>query len=100
LIDDRIIPIYYHAVSFNFMKKRLNSVVRVIPFISELFEKTSRQVMGSHGHSCHVRGITRTKWGLHSYAQLCKLPGYNPALTELNEELKRKFFDKIDTNLF
>jgi hypothetical protein len=54
------------------MKNRLNYVywkVRVILFISELFEK-SCQVMGSHGYSCHVHGIPWTKRGLHSHAQL------------------------------
>ncbi len=35
--------------------------VRGSPFISELFAKTSCQVMGSHGQSCQVRGIPRTK---------------------------------------
>jgi hypothetical protein len=44
--------------------------VRGSPFISELSKKTARQALLSHGQSCHVCRIPRTKRGLHSLAQL------------------------------
>jgi len=43
------------------------------PFISEIFAKTSRQVMNIHGQSCQVREQTG---GVHSHAQLVKTVMY------------------------
>ena len=63
-----------HAISFDLIKKPLNSVYfrtgmcsPGIPFISELKKKKTRQVIPSHGQSCHFRGIPLTKGGGYIY---------------------------------
>jgi hypothetical protein len=54
--------------AFEFRLLRYDMGSLEIPFIPEL-----EIGMPSHFKSCHVRGIPRTKWGLHLHAQLCNL---------------------------
>ena len=80
---------YFNLASRKFMQSRAKSCkVRLFPYVMGSHGKSRKvllfpnfspklpakscQVIGSHGQSCQVRGIPRTKGGLHSYAQLCK----------------------------
>jgi len=79
---------YFNLASRKFMQSRAKSCkVRLFPYVMGSHGKSRKvllfpnfspklpakscQVIGSHGQSCQVRGIPRTKGGLHSYAQLC-----------------------------
>ena len=76
----RIILIWRHANSCKVAQSRVKSVyfrrswaVMATPVKSIYFRPFCQNFPPSHAQSCQVRGIPRTKGGLHSHEQLCRI---------------------------